>query len=132
MKKPFRLGMGYFGDQELSSRVFADYQNAGVQAMELSFNYDKCNILEWKKIEQLARAYGVELWSFHLPFFPFTALNINTSDKEIRTSTIRYFTELMKKACDIGVGVIVIHPSIEPNKEEIFSYSGFDVEYSSS
>ncbi len=118
MRKPFRLGMSCCGDQELSSRVFADYQSAGIQAMELSFNYEKYDVLEWKKIEQLAKVYGVELWSFHLPFFPFTTLNINTADKEIRSNTIRYFTELMKKACDIGIGVIVIHPSKEPNEEE--------------
>ncbi len=111
-KKGFRLGLSCCGSQELLDKDFENYVRAGIMTMELSFAFTRYDSLDWKAIEKRAAKYGVELWSLHLPF---VRVNPASTEKEKIEHTIAYFSELMKKAADIGVKTIVVHPSAEPD-----------------
>ena len=110
----FRLGLSCCGSQNLDDKDFENYVKAGILTMEMSFSYTRYNNLEWKNIEKRAAKFGVELWSLHLPFLPFAQLNPASLKKDVREYTFEYFSDLIKKAGDIGVKTIVIHPSAEP------------------
>ena len=117
MMNKFRLGMSCCGAQDLTDKDFENYVSAGVMTLELSFSFTKYDGMDWMGIEKRAASYGVELWSLHLPFLPFAHLNPASLKPEIREHTVDYFSEFIKKAGDIGVKTIVVHPSIEPNLE---------------
>lgn len=110
----FRLGLSCCGSQNLTDKDFENYVKAGIMTMEMSFSYTRYDSLEWKHIGKKAAKYGVELWSLHLPFLPFEQLNPVSPKKDVREYTFEYFSELIKKAGDIGVKTIVVHPSAEP------------------
>jgi sugar phosphate isomerase/epimerase len=107
------------GNQNLTPEVFSDYISSGVSAMELSFTFDKYLSLDLEGIKRMAEEAGVELWSFHLPFLPFAENNIASLDTTVREKTVRYQTELIKKAAGIGINKMIIHPSGEPIKPEM-------------
>lgn len=117
-KEILRAGVSCCGAQELTDKVFESYAKAGIMTMELSFSRDKYNSIPWKDAYRRSKNSGVELWSFHLPFMPFEDMDITSSDKEYVNRIFNYHCELVKKASDIGIGVMVIHPSIEPYKDE--------------
>lgn len=102
----------------VEEKDFESYKKAGVQELELAFPSDRYDYLEWGKIKQRAERYGIHLWSFHLPFLPFDKINIASPSKEIRDFSVAYQSELIKKAADIGIENIIIHPSGEPNEEK--------------
>ena len=83
--------------------------------MEISVAYDKYADLDYKRMQAWARAYNVNLWSYHLPFCPFEDIEI--SKRNVARRTISYFSELIKKGVDIGIDNFVIHPSGEPIEE---------------
>jgi sugar phosphate isomerase/epimerase len=88
-------------------------QAAGISATEISLTPEMYPILDHKQVEAYAKKYGVELWSYHLPFHPFTELDPSSLDGEIRKHTLEYFTELIKKGSDIGIDKFIVHPSGE-------------------
>lgn len=113
----FRFGLSSCGIQDLTEQDFQNFSDAGLQELELSFSADRYDVLKWKEIESRAFKYGIHLWSLHLPYGPFSKINIASKDKDIRKYTVSYWGELMKKAADIGVKIMVLHPSAEPNQE---------------
>ena len=70
--------------------------------------------VDYKNLQALSRRYGVDLWSYHLPFMPFEELDPSALDETVRCHTVAYFTELMQKGADIGIDKFVIHASGEP------------------
>jgi len=86
---------------------------AGVKTVELSYAFALYSEIEWKNIQIYSQRYGVTLWSLHLPFEPQKA-NPAHPDPAVRTETFRFDRELAEKAADIGVKVLVVHPSAEP------------------
>ena len=108
----FRVGMSSCG--ELTEALFADYAKNGIGHMEISMPWEKCDALDLKWTKKMSEEYGVNLWSYHLPFAPFSKINPASLDKEIRKYTVEYFTELMSKASDIGLDKFVVHASGEP------------------
>ncbi len=91
---------------------FSDFKNSGIGAMEISVGIENCDKIDFKGLQKLSRKYEIDLWSFHLPFSPFSRLEI--SQGELADSTVEYFKELIQKATDIGMDKFVIHPSGEP------------------
>ncbi len=80
--------------------------------MEISVDHNKYKDLDYKLIKAFAEKYNINLHSFHLPFSPFTEIDI--SGKRLKNRTVRYYTELIKKASDIGIRNFIVHPSAEP------------------
>ena len=99
---------------KVSEGLFREYAEAGIRFMELSLGSDICDHLDMKDIRKMANDYGITLWSFHLPFSPFSRLNPASLSEELRLSTVSYFEELILKATDQGMDKFVIHASGEP------------------
>lgn len=98
--------------KEINEKLFQDYNASEIKMMEISCVLSECKILDYKSIEKWAKNYNVTLWSYHLPFAPFTELEI--SDFNLYKDTIMVFEELIKKASNIGITKFIIHPSGEP------------------
>lgn len=107
----YDVGLSSCG-HKLNEEFFEMYQKAGIKLMEVSPKDDEYEEVNYPEIQRLADKYGVKLWSYHLPFWPFTDIDI--SNKELCRSTFVYLTELIKKASDIGIDKFVIHSSGEP------------------
>lgn len=107
----YKIGLSSCGHR-LDDKFFEMYQNAGITLMELAPNGDEYGDVDYSNVYRLADKYGIKLWSYHLPFWPFTDIDI--SNNELCKSTLDYLTELIKKATDIGIDKFVIHPSGEP------------------
>ena len=97
-------------------------KNAGIEAVEVSFHFDKAmNVYDfperYDEYRAMAEEVGIELWSLHLPFGG--ALDISSKEEYIRA--IAYYTnrKLIEAGSKMGVKVIVLHPSSEPIPDEI-------------
>ena len=97
--------------------MFAAYRDSGIGAMEISVGNKKeiHDALPLADIKKWADEFGVELWSYHLPFFVF---NIASLDGERRKSTVEAYGEIIGRAREIGVRRFVVHPSAEPHTPE--------------
>lgn len=91
---------------------------AGVRHLEISLSYDGSRVLNYEEIKRLATQYGVNIWSYHLPFGAPDVLDIASRDEAIRTKTVSYWCELIKKGAEIGIKRFVAHPSSEPKSKE--------------
>lgn len=111
----FEIGLSTCG-KVIDRELFAAYQKAGITAMEVCCNYDKYQFLNYPEMKKLSEEYGIKLWSYHLPFCPFSEIDI--SAKEIAQGSIAYWSELIKKGAEIGIDKFVVHPS----GEEIFDW----------
>lgn len=76
--------------------------------------------LYWKDVPRWESSIGVEVRSYHLPFvWPrdgVPAANPATLDPdEWETAKLNYVPRIERAAGDGGVGIFVVHPSLEPN-----------------
>lgn len=111
-----KIGLSSCG-KRLDRQLFEEYKNAGIEAMELSVgNKDACDGFDVSSVLSFAEEFGIEMWSYHLPFAPFSILDISQSD--IADSTVEYYKGLMSAARECGIRVFVIHPSGEPIEAE--------------
>lgn len=113
----FMLGMSGCG-RALNDEEFESYAKNNIGAMEISHGGEALDRLDWKDVQRKAEKYGVELWSLHLPFLPFSTLDPASLNKEKREYTVKYQSEYIKKAGEIGIKTFVVHPSAEPYLEE--------------
>ncbi len=111
----FKLGLSTCG-KEINEDLFRSYHDAGIEAMEVSVDKTLYPTLDHKMIGRLAGEYGIELWSYHLPFVPYDKVNLCV--RSIRDITLSYFKELIGKASDIGIDKFVVHSSGEVLPEE--------------
>ena len=98
----------------LTAKNFAAYREGGIGAVEVSVadvDYDRLDLSE---AASLARAEGIDTWSFHLRFMPFKTYNIALTDQTKRDFAVRYAAEWIRRAGAEGFRYAVIHPSGEP------------------
>ena len=110
----FELGLstpGYVNEQ-----LFIDCKDAGIKHLEISVDKWKSEQLDFAQLKAWSEKYNVNLWSFHLPFWPFDEIDI--SNKELAEKSINYLSEFIKKGSEIGINKYVIHASGEPIAEE--------------
>ena len=121
MKRKVALSVGG-GKKGVTREHFAAYFAAGIEAVELSLGgltlNDAYRALDLEAIVSNARAEGVEVWSFHLPFAPFEEVNIASLDENIRARTVAELSKIIRRVCATGVSLFVLHPSAEPNAEK--------------
>ncbi|MBE6739102.1 MAG: sugar phosphate isomerase/epimerase [Ruminococcaceae bacterium] len=118
---PFPLGLSHSCfTKEADEKEFKNYKENGVTHLEIAFGkYEDTVNIDFKEYKRLADKFDIKLWSFHLPFVPFTTLNPASFDETVRKFTVVYFKELMKEAKrDADINVFVIHPSGEPIHED--------------
>ncbi len=109
----YRVGLSSCGKQ-LTAQLFQAYAENNVLDMEISERvYDG---FDYQNAYQLAKTYGIRLWSLHLPFVK--ACDIASCDKAFRQKTLKTFSEIIRKGADIGVTKFVVHPCLEPVSSE--------------
>ncbi|MCQ2413267.1 MAG: sugar phosphate isomerase/epimerase [Clostridia bacterium] len=114
---PVGLSSSFFSAaQPISFDVwFSEYEKGGITHFELSFGAEKDHdALILDGIGEAARAHGVTLWSYHLPFLPFEKLDPSSPNEEMRRYTVGKFTDYMKAAAPHGFSHFVFHASGEP------------------
>lgn len=110
----YKVGISTCGDKPMTDEAFKYMADSNISAIEISLPYDKVKDFDYKNAKTLSGRYGVDIWSYHLPFLPFEEIDPSHLDKNIRDYTVKYFNELIKKGADIGIDKFVIHPSGEP------------------
>ncbi len=99
---------------------FARYPRAGIKYAEISMQDDKLQEYDFynnpEKILEAAKANGVELWSFHVPFS--WVLNVANIDPEEGPRGMAIMEKGIRAALKIGIKTVVIHPSSEPNDDD--------------
>ena len=106
-----KIGISSCG-KPLKRELFAEYRSAGVECIEISEGYSAQGSINFPDLKKWSEEYGVEIWSYHLPFAPFEILE--PSVKELAPKTVSYFGEIMGRASEIGIGKFIVHPSGEP------------------
>ena len=97
-------------------QLFKEYSDAKIKCVELSRPRDETDRYDYEQLRELSEKYGVELYSFHLPFWPFDEIDI--SNPSLAKKTIEYFKPIIDKATAIGIDKFIIHASGEPIDEE--------------
>ncbi len=108
-----------FWDKGHDEKVFEECAKNGIKAVEITCSeLSYAEEFQWEELKRLSDKYGVELWSYHLPFAPFKLIDPSFEDEEKRQFTVKTFTELAEKAARVGVKNFVIHASGEPIPED--------------
>lgn len=114
MNRPI-IGLSSCG-KRLDEELFKSYISSGITHMEISEGKAACEAMDFDRIAELAKNSGVILWSFHLPFAPFSEIDISNPD--LAGATVDYYLGLIKKATAIGIEKFIVHPSGEPISPE--------------
>ena len=102
--------------RNITEENMASYRAAGLTVMEISDGMEGYASFDYERARALADQYGVKLHSMHLPFMPFTQIDI--SAPLLADGTVEYYRGLIEKGASIGIRIFVLHPSGEPIKEE--------------
>lgn len=108
----YKIGLSSAFD--LNEENFEKLNKSKISAVEICKSADEYKNINYSEIKTLSDKYNVKLWSYHLPFNPFDEIDISSKEGALRESTLSYFSELIKKASDIGIDKFVVHPSAEP------------------
>lgn len=111
----YKIGLSTTGSKE-SRELFESYKKAGLSCMEISSSYEEINKMDLAEVKKWADECGVEIWSLHLPFWPFDVLDI--SNKRLADFTVRYLSDLIIRASKSKISRFVIHASGEPIDEK--------------
>ena len=76
MKEKLKIGLSSCG-RVLGEKEFIEYQTGNIDAVEISVGLNNCDNIDFEELSKLEKKYGVDLWSFHLPFSPFSKLEIS-------------------------------------------------------
>lgn len=98
----------------LTEENFKALNKSKIDFMEVSLHPMLYESINFEELKTFSQRYDVGLWSFHLPFAPFSKYDLCTPNKAIRDNAINFCTELIKKASDIGFDKFVAHPGSEP------------------
>jgi sugar phosphate isomerase/epimerase len=101
---------------QIDEEMFRLYKEAGIAQMEVSVNKEQSEALDFDKLLEWSKKYGVELYSFHLPFMPFNDIDISRPD--LAEKSVEYLKGYIDKGAKIGIDKYIIHPSGEPIAEE--------------
>ncbi len=110
----YKIGLSTTGSKE-SRELFEAYKEAGVSYIEISTSYNEMNKMNFNEVKKWADEAGIEIWSLHLPFWPFDTIDI--SKKELAEWSVSYLSQLIKRASNAGIKRFVIHASGEPIDE---------------
>lgn len=111
----YKIGLSTPSNEELTEELFKSCAEAGISHIEISVSNELSKKLDYEKIKEWADKYGITLWSFHLPFWPFSEIDV--SKPEIADCTVEYLKTYIDKASKIGIDKFIIHASGEPINE---------------
>ena len=99
-----------------TEELFKACADAGVDVVEISRPKAEVDSLDYDNLKAISEEYGVKIWSFHLPFYPFSEIDI--SKPEMAKESVEYLCSIIDKATGIGIDKFVIHASGEPIGDE--------------
>lgn len=99
----------------ITEENLASYRAAGLTVMEISDGTEGFARLDFARARMLTEKYGIKINSIHLPFCPFSEIDI--SNPSLAEHTVEYYRGLIEKGAGIGVKIFVLHASGEPIKE---------------
>lgn len=99
-----------------NSEGFGRYQEQKIRYAELSLDLNEIKCLDFfespERIYELAKANGVQFWSYHIPFSQ--EVNPAILEKEADKYAMNVIEKCICTAAKIGIKNMVIHPSAEP------------------
>ena len=112
--------IGYsLGNINQTEEMFVKCRHAGIRNVEIScHNLEEVQNVDFAKMRQYGEENEVNLWSFHLPFGPFSEIDISSANENVRRNCVKILCEYIKRAADIGIDKYIIHPSAEPIEEK--------------
>ena len=110
----YKIGLSTTGER-LCEETIKEYAKSGIEFIEISAGKKEIDLINYDELKMWTDTYGVKIWSFHLPFYPFDELDV--SNDKLADYTVKYLTDIIKKACKIGVDKFIIHASGEPIEE---------------
>lgn len=113
----YPIGLSSCG-KPVTEELFSHYQKAGLTAIELSLNLEEYDTLPYDRVAAWAKKYEVQLWSLHLPFYPFDVLDISSLNRSLQRATIARLSEIIKRGAAVGIQKFIVHPSGEPIADE--------------
>ena len=111
----YKIGLSTPSNNEINEEFFKSCAEAGIFYIEISVSNELSKKLDYESIKKWADKYGVHLWSFHLPFWPFSEIDI--SKPELADDSVEYLKGYIDKAARIGIDKFIIHASGEPIDE---------------
>ena len=102
----------------LTEENFKKLGKTGIKNIEISLAYDKYPELDYKQTKKLADEYGINLWSFHLPFSSPWTCDIASHEEGVRKKAVDIWCDCIRRGADIGINKFVAHPSSEPKPED--------------
>lgn len=109
----YTVGLSSCG-KVINEALMEAYRTAGIGAMEVAPGMNGFKTLDRSMTKRLAEEYGIKLWSAHLPFAPFELIDISSLNADLRESSVKYLSEIIRQAAEMGIDKYVIHPSAEP------------------
>ena len=109
----YKIGLSSCGFP-LTEENFKALKESKIDVIEISMRSDLYASIDYKELKSLSQRYEVGLWSYHLPFDPFSEIDISSLDRELRENAIRLYTKMIEEASDIGIDKFIVHPSGEP------------------
>lgn len=107
--------IGVSTPKAIDEEMFRLYKESSIAQMEVSVSKEESEALNYDKLLEWSKKYGVELYSFHLPFMPFDDIDISRPD--IAEKSVEYLKDFIDKGAKIGIDKFIIHPSGEPIEE---------------
>ncbi|MFA5340930.1 MAG: sugar phosphate isomerase/epimerase family protein [Clostridia bacterium] len=111
--KNWKLGISSGGINHLTLEKYINMKTASIDAVELSYNFEKDEGFDIFKQKEYADNADILLWSFHLPWHH-QQCNIAHLDSNMRKIAVDIDKEMIKKCSAVGIKYGVIHPSGEP------------------
>ena len=103
---------------DLTAENFKKLAEAGIKDIEISLPYECYGDIDHKQVKKYADEYGVNLWSYHLPFCGPWVCDIASPAEDIRRRAVDMWCDYIRKASEVGVDKFVAHPSSEPKPED--------------
>ena len=106
------------GGKQITEELFASYKENGIECMELAVLDADAVPEDFGKIKEWADKYDVKLWSCHLPFLPFSDIDLSAVEEKKRKHTVECLKNIVAKAAEVGIDKAVVHASAEPIADE--------------
>lgn len=110
----YKIGLSTTGEK-ISEETIKMYGDYGIEYIEISTSKENTDAIDFEKLIFWCNKYGVKIWSLHLPFCPFSVIDI--SNEALASFSVKYLSDLILKAGKVGIDKFIIHASGEPIDE---------------
>ena len=113
----YKVGLSSRGF-ELTEENFAGIREVGIDVIEIATSPDKYKTMDFDSLTAAVRRCGVDVWTCHLPFYPFKYIDISSKNKELRDNAYDLYRDIIARAAQTGIDKFIVHPSGEPIADE--------------